>query len=106
MTYSWHIIFNILIIKGVKYDMVESRCGILCSQCAYKEQVGCKGCINNNKPFWEDNCPVKECCKSKNNEHCGVCNDFPCEILKEFSYDEKQGDNGKRIEQCKKWCLR
>ncbi|MFZ2537606.1 MAG: hypothetical protein WAX04_01735 [Oscillospiraceae bacterium] len=37
-------------------------------------------------------------------EHCGQCNEFPCALLKQFSYDEEQGDNGKRIEQCKNWC--
>ena len=26
-----------------------------------------------------------------------------CELLKQFAYDEKQGDNGKRLEQCRCW---
>ena len=51
-------------------------------------------------------CSVKDCCESKNNEHCGICNNFPCELLKQFAYDEKQGYDGKRIEQCKKWYLK
>ena len=33
----------------------------------------------------------------------GVCEQFPCELLRQFAYDEKQGDGGKRIEQCKIW---
>ncbi|GFI04920.1 hypothetical protein AALA79_00835 [Lachnospiraceae bacterium 64-25] len=37
--------------------MIESRCGILCSECFYREQVGCKGCVNVQKPFWGESCP-------------------------------------------------
>lgn len=83
--------------------MIESRCGILCDKCDYREQTGCKGCVHIEKPFWGDSCSVKACCESKTYEHCGKCPDFPCDLLKQFSYDEKQGDNGKRIEQCKCW---
>lgn len=83
--------------------MIESRCGILCDKCEYKELADCKGCVNIAKPFWGDSCPVKSCCESKEKEHCGECGEFPCELLKSFSYDKEQGDNGKRIEQCRKW---
>lgn len=31
----------------------------------------------------------------------GECGEFPCALLKKFSYDPEQGDNGVRIEQCK-----
>ena len=51
--------------------MVESRCGILCGECGYREQMNCGG--------------------------------FPCDLLNMFAYDKEQGDNGKRIEQCRKW---
>lgn len=83
--------------------MVESRCGLLCSKCGYKDQVGCAGCMNIEKPFWGEECPVKSCCEGKKLNHCGECDDFVCEILKGFSYDKEQGDNGKRIEQCRVW---
>ena len=82
---------------------IESRCGILCSECAYREQMGCKGCVHIQKPFWGEVCPVKACSEEKGQEHCGQCQDFPCDLLHQFAYDEKQGDNGKRIEQCKVW---
>lgn len=84
--------------------MVESRCGILCSECGHKEQMNCEGCIKIDVPFWGDSCPVKNCCEQKLLEHCGECNGFPCDLLKQFSYDKEEGDDGKRIEQCKKWC--
>lgn len=88
-------------LKGT--DQIESRCGILCSECAYREQMDCKGCIHIQKPFWGDSCPVKSCCEGKSQEHCGNCGNFPCDLLNQFAYDEKQGDGGKRIEQCRIW---
>lgn len=32
--------------------MTESRCGLLCSECSFRETSGCKGCVNMDKPFW------------------------------------------------------
>lgn len=83
--------------------MIESRCGLLCGNCDYREQTGCKGCVNMEKPFWGDSCPVKSCCESKGLEHCGACGQFPCALLRQFAYDETQGDDGRRIEQCRLW---
>ncbi len=83
--------------------MVESRCGLRCSECAYREQMHCPGCTQIEKPFWGDACPVKDCCEGKSLGHCGQCGDFPCGLLHAFAYDPKQGDEGKRIEQCKTW---
>lgn len=54
--------------------MIESRCGILCSECQYREQMG-----------------------------CGTCPDFPCKMLDRFAHDKEQGDDGKRILQCGQW---
>lgn len=85
--------------------MIESRCGILCSESEYREQVNCKGCVSIQKPFWGEACPLKSCCEAKGHEHCGQCVDFPCDMLTQFSYDKEQGDDGKRIEQCRKWNL-
>ena len=83
--------------------MIESRCGILCGECGFREQMGCAGCTQIQKPFWGDSCPVKSCCEEKGHTHCGQCGSFPCPLLNQFAYDEKQGDNGKRIDQCRKW---
>lgn len=84
--------------------MIESRCGIECSKCQYKESMGCKGCTYIDKPFWGENCPVKSCVEGKKHHHCGECKNFFCDLAKSFAYDEKQGDNGKRLEQCRVWC--
>ncbi len=83
--------------------MIESRCGILCNECGYKVEVNCQGCVNIDKPFWGEECPVKSCCEEKGLSFCGECDTFPCEILNQFAYDKEQGDDGKRIEQCRKW---
>jgi hypothetical protein len=83
--------------------MIESRCGIVCGECKYREKMNCGGCVYIEKPFWGDFCPVKNCCEGKGFSHCGNCSDFPCDLLNQFAYDKEQGDNGKRIEQCRKW---
>lgn len=90
-------------LKEDKKEKAESRCGLLCSQCAYREQMNCAGCVHMEKPFWGESCPVKSCCQEQKQEHCGQCEKFPCEVLNQFAYDEKQGDGGKRIEQCRLW---
>ena len=83
--------------------MIESRCGLLCEACGYRETTGCEGCVHIDKPFWGNACPVKTCCEAKKLEHCGQCPVFPCELLVGFAYDKQQGDGGKRLEQCKNW---
>lgn len=83
--------------------MIESRCGIKCGECEYRESMGCKGCVAINKPFWGESCLLKTCAEQKRHAHCGVCADFPCDNLTRFAYDKEQGDEGRRIEQCKAW---
>lgn len=83
--------------------MIESRCGIKCSECEFQLKGMCEGCLQIKKPFWGDACVIKDSCESKGLKHCGECNTFPCKQLKAFAYDPKQGDEGKRIEQCEKW---
>ncbi|MDK2915537.1 MAG: hypothetical protein PWR25_94 [Euryarchaeota archaeon] len=84
--------------------MIESRCGILCSECEYREQVGCRGCTAITKPFWGESCPVKTCCEARDLENCGRCGEFSCGLLERFAFDENQGDGGRRIEQSRAWC--
>lgn len=84
---------------------IKSRCGIDCSECKFRKESVCDGCKNIKKPFWADTCSVKECCESKKIECCGKCENFSCDLLHTFAYDKENGDNGLRIENCKKWCL-
>ena len=85
--------------------MIESRCGLLCSSCSYREPFKCGGCVETNGHPFHGECPVAECCQSKGYEHCGLCPEMPCEQLCAYSTDKEHGDNppGARIEQLKKW---
>ena len=83
--------------------MIESRCGIRCNECDWREKVNCAGCLHIDKPFWGDSCDVKSCCEERGYDFCGQCPDFPCATLTEMSYADVEGDNGRRIRTCKMW---
>ena len=77
---------------------VESYCGTACSLCSFREKTSCPGCRPlGGKMFW-GTCGLAACCIERKLEHCGQCAEFPCEQLKEYSFDSKHGDNGRRIE--------
>lgn len=82
--------------------MFESRCGVACSSCEKKKAQVCAGCIHIDKTFWGGICEVKVCCENKNLDHCGLCKDFPCEMLsnmgKELGYDPEP-----RLARCRCW---
>lgn len=89
-----------------KSEMVDSRCGLHCSGCEYKETCGCGGCIETSGHPFHGECPIAICCQNKGFMHCGECPDIPCEQLYAYSYlDKEHGDNppGARVEQCKRW---
>lgn len=79
-----------------------SRCGKDCDSCSYKEEYSCSGCTEITDGYWGGKCEIKECCEGKCLENCGLCSEFPCEILREFSYDPDLGDDGERLLNCKK----
>ena len=91
-------------------------CGIYCGDCEYLSRQ-CKGCVlQAGKPFWaklmpSKICPLHDCCRnSKRLEHCGLCEDFPCETFRELrdpsvsdeefekSLSQRQGELKKRRE--------
>ena len=37
--------------------MIESRCGLLYSDCSFREAMGCKGCAQMEKPPWQTTVP-------------------------------------------------
>ena len=45
--------------------MVQSRCGLRCQECEYRESMNCRGCLQIEKPFWGESCPVKSCCEGR-----------------------------------------
>ena len=65
-------------------------CGLYCGTCEYFENQ-CQGCGHQKgKPFWTvqmkvEVCPLYDCCINKKQlEHCGLCDEFPCESFTEL----------------------
>ena len=65
-------------------------CGLFCGNCEHLD-TKCKGCgTQNGKPFWTtlmniEYCPLYNCCvNTKQLEHCGLCNDFPCDTFNQL----------------------
>ena len=90
---------------------VQSRCGLLCKWCTYREQFNCAGCtaMNGKAPWGHGDCDVAKCCQDKGYTHCGECDVFPCDNLRGLSYgDDEHNDKpeGARIEVCKAWAAR
>lgn len=73
--------------------VVQSRCGLLCNECEWKETCGCGGCIETNGHPFHGECSIAICCQSKGYIHCGQCPDMPCEQLYKYScLDKEHGD--------------
>ena len=66
---------------GASVDFnLASSCGTYCGECKYFKQ-GCAGCgYVKGKPFWGE-CRFYSCAREKGVEHCGVCEDFPCDFF-------------------------
>ena len=111
---------------------VQSRCGLLCGFCTFKEPYNCGGCIETNGHPFHGECPVAKCCQDKGYNHCGECENLPgecaepkcnkidangffecggckstsCDKLYPYSYkDPEHGDNppGARVAVCRSW---
>lgn len=90
-------------VEMIMTHQFAARCGIYCGECEYREKMNCPGCIQAmGNIFWGE-CQVAKCCLAKGLENCGLCSRFPCDLLKEFAYDEEQGDNGARIRNLETW---
>lgn len=84
---------------------VQSRCGLLCGTCSYRESCGCGRCIETNGNPFHGECPIAVCCQLKGFSHCGECPEMPCKQLQNYSCDPEHGDHphGARIEMLKRW---
>lgn len=88
---------------------VQSRCGLLCKFCTYRDSHNCIGCIETRGNPFHGECPIAKCCQSKGYTHCGECVDIPCEKLRAYSCDDlEHGDNppGARIAVCRAWAAK
>jgi len=90
--------------RGV--NMIDSRCGLHCTGCEWKESHGCGGCIETMGHPFHGECPIAICCQDKGLMHCGECDIIPCAKLYDYSYlDPEHGDKpqGARVEVCRRW---
>lgn len=88
---------------------IQSRCGLLCHGCTFKEPCHCGGCIETGGNPFHGACPVAACCQEKGYEHCGQCDVLPCEKLYQYSYlDGEHSDKpqGARVAVLKAWAER
>lgn len=94
--------------KTITPKIPDSRCGLFCTGCSYKESSGCGGCIETNGHPFHGECPAAVCCRTKGFSYCGECPDLPCARLTQYSADPEHGDTppGARIEQCRRWAKR
>ena len=72
---------------------IFSGCGTLCDECEYhrgEKTPECPGCYAlKGKPFW-GSCQTYSCFEEHGVEHCGLCNEFPCDKFIE-TYDPSHG---------------
>ncbi len=84
----------------------QSYCGLICSGCKYRNTHNCKGCFESKgNPFYGE-CPIGKCCQEKGLEHCGLCSQFPCDQLNEYSCgngEQCDKPKGARLEILKMW---
>ena len=86
--------------------IVQSRCGLLCKWCTFRESHGCGGCVETCGHPFHGECPVAVCCQAKCYAHCGECPEAPCDKLRAYSYDDPEhGDDppGARVMVCRAW---
>ena len=86
--------------------MIDSRCGLHCTGCEWKDSHGCGGCIETKGHPFHGECPIAICCQDKGLTHCGECDIIPCDKLYAYSYlDPEHGDKpqGARVTTCRKW---
>jgi hypothetical protein len=71
-------------------EKLAPPCGLMCVSCPFLGK-NCRGCgYVEGKPFWTDEyhievCPIYNCSMNRKNlEHCGLCDELPCEIFLEL----------------------
>ena len=86
-------------------QVIDSRCGLHCTDCGYRVTHGCRGCVESEGQPFHGSCPIAACTHEKGLAHCGECVEMPCELLTQYSCDAEHGDRpcGGRIDQCRAW---
>lgn len=91
-------------------ENLAPACGLYCGACEHRENENqCTGCGKvQGKPFWTKHmgievCPLHGCCVDKRHlEHCGMCDNLPCELFNSFhdpALDEKEAKKAVLVRQ-------
>ncbi len=48
------------------------------------DDIHCEGCLSENPFLFCRMCSIKECVQSKGYQGCHQCDDFPCQLIKQF----------------------
>jgi len=48
------------------------------------EDIRCGGCLSEDRFFYCQVCPIRDCCAGKGIEGCHQCDDFPCGLIDNF----------------------
>lgn len=74
-------------------DRLAAPCGTHCRFCAYykkERSPHCSGCDSHKgHPFWGE-CKLYACANEHQMGHCGLCQDFPCDLFVN-QYDPEHG---------------
>lgn len=57
-------------------------CGGDCEMCGLFHDGGCKGCRETGGKRSENECAIFKCCLEHNVHFCGICWEFPCELIR------------------------
>ena len=78
-------------------------CGTYCGTCDWKEKMNCKGCKHHASEVFWGTCKIAKCAIEKGLNHCGECEQMPCQDLVDAHNTEGHSDNGERMINLKKW---
>lgn len=103
---SYSLVLHGLSKKKQQETLITTYCGLSCQNCEFKEANGCQGCVATKGFAFhcsDEACPVANCAIEKSVPFCGMCSEFPCQLLQAYSCDPEHGDTpaGARIEACR-----
>ena len=83
-----------------------AMCGHYCGWCertipGTKDE--CPTCQVARGDMWWGECRVAKCCSERGLQHCGLCEDLPCDKLRWAFNHPDHGDNGERLANLKVW---
>lgn len=86
-----------------------TACGGDCTSCEHYRNKTCDGCNKNGGQcvkMWDNGCAICKCCKERGALFCGLCGEFPCELLKNTMTWEKDGIErlAERAEEYRRQC--